>query len=500
MKNLGFAAFGLCLCVTGCAGGGHIDVPAAKCDSLAQATVQVAVQSHAGPHGAKQPVAVSNELYNTNIYDQARDDYVPHASDTYVNYLKGIHPAHLRWPAGFYSQKYTFQRTGAEGNYNMTPALLTAYMELCQRVGAQPMITVNVETGTPDNAADLVRYVNKEMGYNIIWWEIGNEPDVNGWTTQQNPNTYAAQYLATAQAMRAVDPSIKLAGGVLLTGEDILGEHQSRDWLTPIMQQTSNEKMDAVSWHYYPLYSGGTSGTSPSTPSIDHLLQEDAPDWPPAGLNFADALMPHLRQTIAQYAPGAKVWISEFAEDPGSANGAGLSDTNAGALWAADALGRYADYGVESMYKFIFKADAQYKYTLLDEVFSPRPEYYTYWLYAQQFGDRMVAASSDHMATVAVHAALRSSDGTLTVMLVNKSATAQAVHLTLPDFNPSSAQQYVLTGSGASSADMLLNGQKLTDGNIAQGAQAVAAVHAEPCTNNVVSIPAYSVQLLQFAP
>lgn len=300
--------------------------------------------------------------------------------------------------------------------------------------------------------------------------------------------------------MRAVDSSIKLAGGVLLTGENILGEHQSTDWLTPIMEQVGN-KMDAISWHYYPLYSTKTpKSQSSSTLSVAHLLQEDASDWPPAGLDFADTIMPHLRSVIAKYTPGSQIWISEFAEDPGYAAGAGLSDANVGALWAADALGRYADYGIEGMYKFLFKAEQEHRYTLVDENLSPRPEYYTYWLYGQQFGDTMVNVNNDHRDTVAAHAALRSSDGTLTVMLINKAATSKSVRLALPDFSSSSAQQYVLSGSSYEGTDMTLNGQQITAANVGRGGNAIPAVPTDACPNNVITLPPFTVQLMQFTP
>lgn len=499
MRNLGFAVFGLCVCVTGCRSG-QIDVPAAHCASVTEpADVQITVKTHTGPNGAAQPVP-AHELTSVNIYDQDRSDYMPHASDNFVNYLKALRPAHLRWPAGYTSQTYTFTRTGPESAINLTPALLAAYIELCQRVGAQPMIGVNVTTGTPDNAADLVRFVNKEMGYNVVWWELGNEPDVDGVDATHSPAIYAQQYLAVAAAMRAVDSSIKLAGGVLLTGENILGEHQSTDWLTPIMEQVGN-KMDAISWHYYPLYSTKTPNSqSSSTLSVAHLLQEDASDWPPAGLDFADTIMPHLRSVIAKYTPGSQIWISEFAEDPGYAAGAGLSDANVGALWAADALGRYADYGIEGMYKFLFKAEQEHRYTLVDENLSPRPEYYTYWLYGQQFGDTMVNVNNDHRDTVAAHAALRSSDGTLTVMLINKAATSKSVRLALPDFSSSSAQQYVLSGSSYEGTDMTLNGQQITAANVGRGGNAIPAVPTDACPNNVITLPPFTVQLMQFTP
>ncbi len=458
----------------------------------------VVIQTSMGPHGEAKPVTVSNALYSQNIYDQNRAEYVPTADATYVAYLAALHPAYLRWPAGYYSQTYTFMPDGPEGQYNMTPSLLAAFMDLCKRSGAAPMLTVNISTASAANAAAFVTYVNKTMGYNVQWWEIGNEPDVNGLDATHSPQIYAAQYAAFAAAMKQADPSIHLAGAVLETGEDILGEHDSTDWLTPILE-AAGSNMNAVSWHYYPLYSStSTSNTSSSTLSIEHLLQEDATDWPPAGLDFGDSIMPHLRSVIAQYAPGAQIWIDEFAEDPGYLAGAGLSDRFVGAIWAADALGRYAEYGVDQIYKFIFRANPEHKYTLLDENEAPRPEYYTYWLYAQHFGTEMVKASSDQSWAVASHAAINPTDGSLRVILVNKQSTPQATRVTLSDFAPSSATQYLLQSSSIDSTQATLNGATLTTSNIGQGPNAIAATHAEACKDNIITVPAYSVMLVTF--
>ena len=475
-------------------------VPPPVCTTQGTANVNVVVQTKVGPHGEAAPLPVSNTLYSQNIYDQGREQYVPHADDAYVAFLGALRPAYLRWPAGYYSQTYTFMPNGPEGQFNMTPALITAFMELCKRSGAQPMIGVNIESSTADNAAAFVTYVNKTMGYNVQWWEIGNEPDVDGLDGTHSPAIYAAKYAAFAAAMKKADPSIKLSGAVLMTGEDVLGQHDDADWLTPILDAVG-PSMNAVAWHYYPLYSSTQSNnTSSSSMSVDHLLQEDAQDWPPAGLDFADSVIPYMRNLIAQKAPGAQIWIDEFAEDPGYAAGAGLSDTYAGALWAADALGRYADYGVEQIYKFIFRAHPEHKYTLLDDNEVPRPEYYTYWLYAQHFGDRMVKAASDQVSVVASHASLNSSDKSLRLLLVNKQSTAQTVHVTLPDFKPRTATQYLLQSNAIDSSQATLNGQQLTMDNIGKGANAIAAAHAEACTDNILTMPPYSVMLVTFNP
>jgi hypothetical protein len=42
---------------------------------------------------------------------------------------------------------------------------------------AIPLITVNYGTGTPSEAASWVYYANKQMGYGIKYWQVGNEQD-----------------------------------------------------------------------------------------------------------------------------------------------------------------------------------------------------------------------------------------------------------------------------------------------------------------------------------
>ena len=258
-----------------------------------------------------------------------------------------------------------------------------------------------------------------------------------------------------------------------MTGADILAEGGNPDWMTPILQGAGS-KMDAVAWHYYPLDSSQTSDTSSATSTPAHLLQESATDWPPAGLDFAGQVMPALAKMRDQYAPNAQLWIDEFAEDSGKLNGGGVSDRVVGALWAADALGRYAENGANAVFKFVFKGEPQHLYTLVDTDNNPRPEYYAYWLYAQHFGDHMVATSNDDPADVAVHSAVRSSDGSLRVMLVNKTARAVGVHLDLADFAPRSAGTYLLQGDSADATAATVNSQALSMDNVVKGQSAIA--------------------------
>jgi len=69
------------------------------------------------------------------------------------------------------------------------------------------LMAVGVLYDTPDNAAALLRYA-RARGYAVPRLELGEEPDGQRVT----PEDYAALYVQTAAALRAVDPHIVLGG------------------------------------------------------------------------------------------------------------------------------------------------------------------------------------------------------------------------------------------------------------------------------------------------
>lgn len=99
-------------------------------------------------------------------------------------------------------------------------------IELARRTGAEPLLTVNIVTGTVEEAAEWVAYCNRsdhperarngsKDPFNVRLWEIGNEPYIQAWSKAQKkgqlkPDKYVETYLEYAAAMRKADPSIKL--------------------------------------------------------------------------------------------------------------------------------------------------------------------------------------------------------------------------------------------------------------------------------------------------
>ncbi len=94
------------------------------------------------------------------------------------------------------------------------------FLHFCELVGARPQIALNLGSGTPEEAAAWVKYVNKEAPKSMRGpgqtWELGNElwgSWNTGWPTlAQLP----ARTAAFSSAIRGVDPTAK----IIATGQD----------------------------------------------------------------------------------------------------------------------------------------------------------------------------------------------------------------------------------------------------------------------------------------
>jgi len=120
---------------------------------------------------------------------------------------------HWRWAGGGIGKPETYQFGTDE------------FLKFCRYVGAEPMITVNAGTGTPEEAAAWVEYCNggrtSEHGrlrasfghpepWGVKYWCIGNEQWGPWERGASSPEEYGRKFLRYARAMRKVDPDIKL--------------------------------------------------------------------------------------------------------------------------------------------------------------------------------------------------------------------------------------------------------------------------------------------------
>lgn len=99
------------------------------------------------------------------------------------------------------------------------------FLKLCELIHAEPQIALNLGTGTPEAAAEWVRYVDQHFGNHQggLLWELGNELWGDFQIGYPSEQRVAAVTRATSEAVRTVDPHARL----IATGAD---EDHFKSW------------------------------------------------------------------------------------------------------------------------------------------------------------------------------------------------------------------------------------------------------------------------------
>ncbi|MBE6749844.1 MAG: hypothetical protein E7560_01600 [Ruminococcaceae bacterium] len=138
------------------------------------------------------------------------------------------------------------------------------FLRFCELTGADPVITVNTATGTPEEFADWYEYVNAptftkygalraENGhpepYNVKFWGLGNA-DANVWDGDyNNPNGYAQTYLKFQTTLLLQRKDLKFIGLGLSTRHKMPGwAGKALDYIT---HNQRSKAPDALSIHHY---------------------------------------------------------------------------------------------------------------------------------------------------------------------------------------------------------------------------------------------------------
>jgi hypothetical protein len=228
--------------------------------------------------------------------------------------LKAAGVTALRYPGGSYADCYhwkTHQQTGGTTIYiNPNDTFDNFMTKDVQPSGVQAVITVNYGSnaagtggGDPAEAAEWVRYANKEKGYNIRYWEIGNEIGGNGYFGPQweedlhapyddhrkgNPalsqTAYGKNALEFIRAMKAVDPAIKIGVGVDMP------DSNPADGNISLFKEVK-DKVDFLIVHWYPKASStDLTVTEDIKPQAAALREQYARFAGPAGKNIPIAV------------------------------------------------------------------------------------------------------------------------------------------------------------------------------------------------------------------
>jgi len=345
-----------------------------------------------------------------------------------IELIKEAHLTIFRYPGGSYVDENSFSQTA-----------LDEFIQLCRETGAEPMVQVKLVNATPESAAKVVQYANITKGYGIKYWSIGNEPSL--YFSQRNIAHYDSavfntQWRELALAMKAVDPTLLLLGPEThqytgINGDEELDIH-SRDWIKEFLT-ANGDLVDIVSFHRYPFGN--------FDPFPDELMKSSQ-EW--------DYIIPNLRQLILS-TTGRDITIAVTEVNSNWSNRSReetTPDSFLNAIWWADSLGRMIGQHVTIVNQFAL--DGSGGWALLGSQ-KPRPSYYVYQIY-NEFGNQVLFSSSG-IENVSAYAA-RKADGSLSVILINRSNDPQQVKMILRNFAPQGSASWRLLDSAHMAAEM----------------------------------------------
>jgi len=323
---------------------------------------------------------------------------------------------------------------GEWGDRNdLKPYQIDAFMAFCQRLNATATINIRTMKGTPEAAAELVRYVNLERKYGIRYWAIGNEPQFYEAALGEpyGVDRFNREFRTLAAAMKAVDPGIQIIGPELTNfgpdPEKNPKDSTGKDWMIEFLR-ANGDIVDVVSIHRYPF---PANNFAPARTMDD--LRQDTAHWDPT-LQYLRSL---IQEETGRELPIA---VTEANSDWTKANGGEATpDSFYNAIWWADSLGRMIRERVILVNHWIL-AYASGGWGLVAPA-GPRPTYYVYQVY-KNFGEELLYSASD-VADVSIYAARRK-DGALTLMVINLADSPQRVTLDIVGSAPQTASVILL--------------------------------------------------------
>jgi len=239
----------------------------------AQEPLRLVVNADLGEHTINRHIyGHFGEHLGRNIYDgfwtkAGTGDW--HLRDDVIEALRRVQIPNLRWPGGCFADYYHWE--DGVGPREERPTMVNAlwggvtednsfgtheFMELVERLGADPVVVGNVGSGTVKEMADWWEYLNHPGGstladrrvgnghpepFNVRFWGVGNESwGCGGAMTAEH---YADVYKRFAEFVRPIGDvrPFRIATG---PSEDMY------DW-TETMMRDAGRLLDGIDLHYY---------------------------------------------------------------------------------------------------------------------------------------------------------------------------------------------------------------------------------------------------------
>ncbi|HMO60886.1 MAG TPA: alpha-L-arabinofuranosidase C-terminal domain-containing protein [Ferruginibacter sp.] len=199
--------------------------------------------------------------------------------------LKKLKVPNLRWPGGCFADTYHWK--DGVGPKSKRPSMVNRwwggvtednsfgthdFLNLCERIGAQPYLAANVGSGTVQDFIDWIQYVNfsansspmskwrvqngREKPWNVKIWGVGNE--AWGCGGNMKPEYYANIYRQYATFMTDWgngDSLFRVASGA--NGDDY-------NWTEVLMKEIPGNMLEGVALHHYSVINWNQKGSATS--------------------------------------------------------------------------------------------------------------------------------------------------------------------------------------------------------------------------------------------
>ena len=349
------------------------------------------------PGGIYMP---ENPLSDT---DRMRTDVIEKMKEAGVTQIRwaGTFSSHYHWMDAVGDKllrpaKINFAWGGIEDNAHGT----AEFIKLCRKVGAEPVIGVNMGSGTPEEAMNWVEYCNgsgctyyadlrKSHGYeepfHVKYWCLGNEMYAQWQFGALNADDYAKEAVHFAYAMKRVDPSIKLTAVGLET--DPVWNYKTVEKLNvrqaPYAPE-AGEYIDYISAHYYPI------GNDSAYANSDYRTRMTMGEF----FHERTILMRHAIENAADDSecPIKVVWDewNPMGERDGS------EFTLEMALWSSTILNSFIrDSKYVEMANYTFFVGGNGPIQVTEKGMLIQPEFYMMKLYADHLGDSLLESWND---------------------------------------------------------------------------------------------------------
>jgi hypothetical protein len=320
---------------------------------------------------------------------------------------------------------------------------VASYVALCRELGIAAQPEINLTNDDPAMWADLVRQIVNDLGYDLQYLSIGNEPDndsVNGnWPylgavgatdRERRANAlahYVQRYRAYRQAIDAVKPGLIDAYGELARWEpvDQLGVN-----LDAILTDLGTVQPGALAIHWYMLGQwNGQLVSDPWYPRIDHLVVTGNGN---NNIAYLATIVATLRDRVAAHGLGhARLFLDEFGTSwSATPADAAMADRLAAALFNAEAQETGKAAGLDAMEWFGLSDPMSFapwvpSLIAVDDATGtphPRPQYYVYLLYKHLYGDETVPVPHGRQPDWSIYASR--SAGKSYLLLINRTASS----------------------------------------------------------------------------